>query len=205
MKRKRICLVICIVALGVSSAYWINKACAEQWLWREIYRERLQKSSGVLVLVTAGVGKSNVDKSQDISNQFTQQLQTEIELDLRRYGIKVLTKTEIESTVGKPMLRINLFALQGSAPKGYYNYCYNVQHLEPAYLVRNNLTVLGFCWDSDLSLGAGDLDHMKKGVMNTVREYINDYLAANPKEQEKKGLTLDELIEKKKAEAKQKQ
>ena len=101
MKRKRIWLIICIVALCVLSVYWINKAWAEDVNYevdmpkdntskskQAVWRYMLENSKGVRVYVDVKAVKTDITTNKTLSEQLKRQLKTDIELELRKYGIK---------------------------------------------------------------------------------------------------------------------
>jgi hypothetical protein len=132
---------------------------------------------GVVVEVSAGDEKF-------MKEQFTTQVQTDVELELRQYGLKVLTEEEVEKTLGRPVLTVLLMLRKDATQvKEWFNWAYTVEHTEDATLVRlpKGWFAPARCWRSTL-MGRGDRDYIKQRVKDTVREYINDHLAANLKE-----------------------
>ena len=109
-------------------------------------------------------------------------LQTDVELELRNYEIKVLTKEEMEQADGRPRLAVYLVAYTDPAYKEAYLYCVRIAHLEDANLVRNYGYAEGICWDSGLYVGRGKEPSIRQTVKTHTHKYINDYLAANPKQ-----------------------
>jgi len=112
-------------------------------------------------------------------------LQTDTELQLRQYGIKVLTAKELASTPGVPFLRIEVsVVIGGEGP--FAATAIRVGLVESVLLLREPKRIcLGACtWQR------GYMWRVASPRMNTIREYvkdfvnqfINDYLAANPKE-----------------------
>ena len=83
--------------------------------------------------------------------------------------------------IGNPSLNLSLCLIEESLPDNY-SYSFYLRHVEHATLLRKSQLSVASCWESELRLGRGPLPYMKKGVMDTVRIYINDYLAANPKQ-----------------------
>jgi hypothetical protein len=204
MKQKRFWLIVCIVTLSILSIYWINKAWAVKANTQELtehYINSLRNSNGVWVWLRVKIIKtSDVTEDKLLSQKLQKKLQTDIELELRRHGIKVLTEKEVKKVIGRPTLSIEIYAEQ--LDNDYYAGSFKIKHAEDALLVRNKLPAWAICWDSGLLIYRVLPDKLRKSVIDEVRTYINDYLAANPKETEKKGLTIREMIEKKKAEAK---
>ncbi len=118
-------------------------------------------------------------------------LRTDVELQLRQYGIKVLTEMEAAKSPGSPMLYIGVSLLIAkeagvSAVMIIVELCQSVCLLrEPPRFV---LFVPTWQKQSILLMGLVDLrsNGVKKNLKNIVNMFINDYLAANPKETEAK-------------------
>jgi len=138
-------------------------------------RKRLRDSHGVFVYVEV------IAKAESEEKALKELLQTDVELELRNYEIKVLTKTEMEQTDGRPRLAVYLVAYTYPAYKEAYLYCVRIAHLEDANLVRNYGYAEGICWDSGLYVGRGKEPSIRQTVKTHTHKYINDYLAANPK------------------------
>ena len=146
-------------------------------------KEVLQGLEGVHVLV--GDIKPEVEKY----GLTKKALQTDTELQLRQYGIKVLTEEEWRSTQGQPWLCINVIVsmeeevlLAGAA--------INVELRENVLLLREPATLCfaATTWSKTgvWGVGLGRIKDLRGSVKDFVSEFINDYLAANPKESEAK-------------------
>lgn len=103
------------------------------------------------------------------------QIKTDTELRLRKAGVRVLTEKEIEETPGQPELHVNVTAYITS---GRCIYSIGLGLTEMVTLARG-IIAPGDIWT------AGYVGTGIKGIQNTtgklVDQFINDYLAANPK------------------------
>jgi hypothetical protein len=138
-------------------------------------RRRLRDSDGVYVYVDV------IAKAGSEEKALKGLLQTDVELELRNYEIRVLTKEEMEQANGRPRLAVYLVAYTDPAYKEAYLYCVRIAHIEDANLVRNYGYAEGICWDSGLYVGRGKEPSIRQTVKTHTHKYINDYLAANPK------------------------
>lgn len=114
-----------------------------------------------------------------------QLLQTYTELQLRQYGIKVLTEEEWLSTPGCPRLYVNLSVhTRDELPVAAA--AIGVELLEGVLLLREPKRICGDAstWHtgSVVLVGLRGIKDIREVVKDLVSEFINDYLAANPKE-----------------------
>lgn len=113
------------------------------------------------------------------------QLQTDVELRLRKAGIRVLTQKEWLLSSRTPALYVNLNILTlDRIAEGYYLYSLNVEVKQLVYLQTSPaVEILASTWDKGLSGAAGrdSLDDVRRGLGDLVDYLINDYLAANPR------------------------
>lgn len=143
-------------------------------------KEFLQGLEGVRVLVEGmqpGVEKYGLTRKA---------LQTDTELQLRQYGIKVLTFEERVSTPGMPELYINVNVLiKEDLPLAAA--AISVELRENVLLLREPKRICfgASTWSRGqvARVGLLKIKELKKIVKGYVNEFINDYLAANPKEQ----------------------
>lgn len=113
------------------------------------------------------------------------QLQTDVELRLRKAGIRVLTEREwlLNSRTPALYVNLNIFALDRIA-EGYYAYSINLEVKQVVYLKTSPaVETLAATWDKGLAGAAGSkgLDDVRSGLGDLVDYLINDYLAANPR------------------------
>lgn len=121
-----------------------------------------------------------------------QALQTDVELQLRRYDIKVLSEDEMLRTRGMPELYVNLNCVTNELFTAI-NIDVKLQEvalLTTRYPVMACLDAITWEKCSVAIVGLLKIETLREEVHNLVNEFINDYLAANPKEQPtKKDLT----------------
>jgi len=148
------------------------------------FRRRLSDSNGVSLYVDV------ITKNQSEKQSMTEQLQKDVELELRDSDIKILTKEELEYTPGRPRLGVYLVTYKEPGLKDVYLYSFRVVHFEDASLARNYSYAEGICWDSGLYIGREKTPAIRRIVRTHVRKYINDYLAANPKQPQRSEVAL---------------
>ena len=146
-------------------------------------KEVLQGLEGVFVLVR------DIRQEAEKYGLTKKALQTDTELQLRRYGIKVLTLEECVSTPGQPFLCINvILSLEEGVPLA--GAAINVELRETVLLLREpkRICYSVSTWSKTGVWGVGlsRIKDLRESVKDLVNEFINDYLAANPKESEAK-------------------
>ena len=113
------------------------------------------------------------------------QVQTDVELKLRQAGIPVLTEGEAGSTPGVPYLYVELITLQPRAIRNVYAYNVEIELVQTIHLARNSEFGLGTTWSATGVIGTVGENNLASSVRETVRDqtdqFINAYLAANPK------------------------
>ncbi|HDY90440.1 MAG TPA: hypothetical protein ENH82_20260 [bacterium] len=141
-------------------------------------KETLQGLKGVNVWV--GTIGSDVEKDGFSINP----IQTDIELKLRMVGIKVLTKEELIKEPGMPILFVSIGGIKNIV--GVWAFFINVKLLQQVYLLRDiNLLYPAPTWTSGGFMGfrfGSEKNSIRDIVKDQVDEFINDYLAVNPKE-----------------------
>jgi len=112
-------------------------------------------------------------------------LQTDTELLLRQYGIKVFTQEEMLRAQGNPRLHISVNVIIGEE-EPIAAAAITVELTESVLLLREPIRVcLGAStWErtSVLTVGVNRMGDVREAVKDDVNEFINNYLAANPKE-----------------------
>lgn len=110
------------------------------------------------------------------------QLKTDIELRLRKAGIRVLTEKEWLRTSGKPWFHISITTLYSAIGPGIWSITINAKLNELVTLARG-FQVFGAIWDKNLTgtVATAKVPQMRNKVGDVVDKFINDYLAANPK------------------------
>ena len=140
-------------------------------------RATLAGLTGVRVVVEG----MNLDAEKDGLAEST--LQTDVELKLRQAGIRVLTREEGFADPGFPHLYLNVGTLR--IRTGFYVYCIRLELKQRVVLIRNlAITSLGVTWQARGivgSVGADRLHTVRDDVRDQVDQFLNAYLAANPK------------------------
>lgn len=142
-------------------------------------KEVLQGLQGVYVLV------ESIEPEAEKYGLTKKTLQTDTELQLRQYGIKVLNLEEWQSTPGRPCLCINVNVLIEEEPIAAA--AISVDLWEAVLLLREpkRICMGARTWHRGCvsSVGLLRIKDIRESVKDRVNEFINDYLAANPKEQ----------------------
>jgi len=146
----------------------------------EYQRETLRGLRGVHVLI------ENMQPGAEERFGLTkEQLKTDIELRLRKAGVRVLTTKEMFATAGMPNLYLNLNAFAYSP--GVCAFCaYKIKLalIEKVTLARG-FKAQGSIWNTnalEINLKKEDIrQKVRDKVGELIDEFINDYLAANQK------------------------
>ncbi|HEV7745064.1 MAG TPA: hypothetical protein VGO56_08715 [Pyrinomonadaceae bacterium] len=144
--------------------------------------ESLQGLAGFRVVVEDVDSKVAARRSLSVS-----QIQTDVELRLRRNGIRVLTEAEWNHDARSPTLYINLhLVLSGNDPGEEGLYAYNISvEVKQGVLLKSSPAkdVLATTWDKAATgtVGSDNLGVLRSRITDLVDFAANDYLAANPK------------------------
>jgi hypothetical protein len=158
----------------------------------------LLRTQGDLLKGLEGVDVFVTDSSAKAQRHLSEgQIQNDVELLLRKSGIKVLDEEWLD-TPGWPSLRIGVRASINKESK-VCALAVNVSLIEWVQLTRNpEIVTSATTWNGDRVTLVSLLklkSHRRAKVKELVEIFIEDYLAANPKEQEKKtGVTLEEYL-----------
>ena len=111
-------------------------------------------------------------------------LQTDVELKLRQAGILVLTEDDRLTTPGAPYLYLNANTLK--LQSGLYAYDVELFLKQDVFLTRApKMRITGATtWEASGVTGAvspNSLGRLREKVRDLVDEFVNAYLAANPK------------------------
>lgn len=170
MKIKKICIAAVALAVCISVLWATNKYDP---------RDALKGLQGVRVLVeklTPEVEKYGLT---------SQQLQTDVELRLRQNGIRVLSGQEQFSTPGMPYLYVNVgITMRDDIPLAVF--VISVELNQNVFLARDTTKLcIASTWDTKGVVGSVGLDKIettiREDVIDNVDQFINDYLAVNPK------------------------
>ncbi len=142
----------------------------------EVEKQSLAGLSGVLVVVE----HMRPDAERDGLTRTG--LQTDVELRLRQAGIRVLTVKEMVWTPGEPSLYLNV---NTNKRMGLYAYCVQLGLYQRVRLDRAPsviAVVVTWAISGEVgTVGANKLGNVRKAVRDMVDQFINAYLAANPK------------------------
>jgi hypothetical protein len=165
MAKKGLCaalaLVILLLLSGVSHALSIDQ-------------KPLVGLKGVYVVV------ESIDPQAERLGLTKAQITTDVELRLRKAGLKVLTKNEMLKAPGTPFLcvNVNTFIRAGSALCAYHVSVI----LNESVLLARGVTTVGGIWNTGGvgTVGVDKITQIRGAVGDEVDKFINDYLAANP-------------------------
>ena len=111
-----------------------------------------------------------------------QQIQTDIELRLRRNGIRLLSKSEWLDAPGSPYLHLELRVLR-SERTGVYNYSYSLELRQSVLLDRDpQFLMFAATWQTINGGYAGSsvaASAIRESIGDAVDDFCNDFLAAN--------------------------
>ena len=148
-------------------------------------RQSLRGIQGVKVEIVINDTARKIGLSKD-------QLRTDVELKLRKAGIKVLTENEKLNVPGKPYLVLNLAALETGKKRDTFGYAYFIELrlFQDTKLLKDvevvSTTASGTWHTAGLlavvPLTAGLFQGEVRGnLADLTDKFINDYLAVNPK------------------------
>jgi hypothetical protein len=110
-------------------------------------------------------------------------IQTDVELKLRQAGIRVLTSSDGFLAPGNPYLYLNVNTSRTRT--GIYAYCIELQVKQGVKLTRNPAIISSSpTWQARGyvgTVGASNLHTVRDDVRDMVDQFVNAYLAANPK------------------------
>jgi hypothetical protein len=114
----------------------------------------------------------------------TAAVQTDAELRLRKAGIRVLTREEHFKTPGTPYLYLNAIISTGSTMWGISQ---TVELNQDVMLGRDpRITVTAVTWDDKRGGAIRNVSNVARSIRDSfndmVDEFVNAYLAMNPKE-----------------------
>lgn len=111
------------------------------------------------------------------------QIQTDVELRLRKSGIRVLPFSSVSRLEGQPFLWISVLALKN--PLGVSVYSVNVELWQDVKLKRNpaiSVSAATYVVEPRLVVvDSRNIKQLREDLSDCVDTFINDYLAMNPK------------------------
>jgi|ERR1041385_4021742 hypothetical protein len=143
----------------------------------EASRATLVGLPGVYVLV------ENVDDDAQRDGLDTLQVRTDVEVKLRQAGIRVLSREEWLSTAGVPNLYVNIQTAKNQ--QNVYAFSVRIELSQGVTLVRQpSPRLLVTTWSTPGvigTVGSKKLASLRDNVRDQTDQFINAYLAANPK------------------------
>jgi hypothetical protein len=141
-----------------------------------IQQESLRDLKGVFISVESlapEIQKDGLTKDR---------IRKEVELMLRKAGIKTLSKKEWFDVEGSPCLYVNAHVLKLRSTREYI-YSVNISFKQTVYPSRKPVEITGAAtWTIGGIIGiTADLDKIRASVKEQVEEFIKAYLAVNPK------------------------
>lgn len=160
------------------------------WALKEMQRPTLAGLKGVWVLVEVEQAHQDV-KKHGLTDQ---QIQTDVELQLKQHDIKVLSEEQWQKTPGSPCLCVYLNHI--ATETGLCADSIKVSLRQDVVLLRDpQKPSWAATWETG-SVGLTGEEHFGEGVRKDLEkridEFINAYLAANPKEQVAKKDSIEE-------------
>jgi|SRR5689334_16828984 len=143
----------------------------------EASRATLVGLPGVYVLV------ERIDNEAQRDGLDTLQVRIDVEVKLRQAGIRVLSEQEAFSTAGAPNLYVDIQTVKNQL--SVYAYSVRIELRQGATLVRQpSLRRLATTWTTSGfigTVGSQKLATVREDVRDLTDQFINAYLAANPK------------------------
>jgi hypothetical protein len=137
-----------------------------------------------------GVGVSVESFSSEVKDKLPfdkNQIRADVELKLRKAGIKVLSDEERFNTPGMPFLyvRVQIIETSDVLPDllPVFGYNITVQLHQQVYLARNFELLFGTTWEKSVT-GAVNIRNVsttRDRIKDFLDQFISDYLLVNPK------------------------
>lgn len=139
----------------------------------EVHKKGLRGLKGVYVAVEA------LKPEAERLGLTSDQIKTDVELRLRKAGVRVLTKKECFETPGAPYLSLRIGTY---IDQGHVAFITLVELVERVTLARGFINP-GAIWNSAIVgiVGATNIGEIRKDVGDRVDNFIRDYLEMNPK------------------------
>jgi hypothetical protein len=149
-------------------------------------KESLRGLSGVNVFLNVTEDSPSLEKD-GLTNT---QIRTDVEIRLRKAGVRVLTIEEVRQLPRRPVLSVTLLASKSEAltkllGENVYAFTIQIDFKQTATLYHstNNQIFLVTTW-SDSAVGMTtkrNVRTIREGIGDYVDKFINDYLTVNPK------------------------
>ena len=138
----------------------------------EVHKRGLRGLNGVYIAV-------QVDPQAEHLGLIEAQILKDIELRLRKAGVRILTKKECFETPGAPYLSVRI---ETKIDQGHVAYITLVELVERVTLARGFINP-GAIWNSASVgiVGASNIGEIRKDVGDRVDNFIRDYLEMNPR------------------------
>ena len=186
MKMKKFWISLVMIATMFMSGYWVIAATENYTEYQknknEIMAARKQLDRYVLKGLPGVMPDISIGSVGDVPCLLTEkELQTQVELRLRHSRIKVLSETDEQYT----MLPIVVVV---SPESPFYKIEASIRLIEGVYLLRDPKKItVATTWESGHSASFAKEFPTKTEILEVVNglldQFINDYLAANPKDQ----------------------
>lgn len=191
MKMKKYWFLVLVLAICEAGLWtvcaWAKTRVVEELppFLRKANRANLQGLSGLNVYV--GITGHSREAEKDGLRQSS--LQTDVEVRLRQAGIKIFTEEENAKVLGRTefVVELTLIKHQILEVAEMYFYTLDIHLSEQATLMRNpSRTVWADSWvtlEWSGTLHGRNFTPLRDKLRDVTDEFINDYLAANPKEE----------------------
>ena len=109
-------------------------------------------------------------------------IRTDIEVELRKAGIRVVDRSQLDDSSGRPYLFLVINTLKGTL--NTYTYSMELRFHQNASLTRNpDVTLSVSTWNRSVigSERGNRLPLLREKIKEMLMPFINEYLAANPR------------------------
>ncbi len=109
-------------------------------------------------------------------------IRTDIEVELRKAGIRVVDRAQLDDSSGRPYLFLVVSTLKGTL--NTYTYSMELRFHQNASLTRNpDVTLSVSTWNRSVigSERGNRLPLLRDKIKEMLQPFINEYLAANPR------------------------
>ena len=109
-------------------------------------------------------------------------LRTDVELKFRKAGIRVLTRADALLTSGQPHLSVSVRVIIPLESRHGFVYSVLVAFKQDVILFRNrSIKTSGVTWRNSYMGINPNLQYVREVVGDLIDDFMNDYLAVNPK------------------------